>query len=291
MKSANPVFIGFILASVIFLNAVNKQQVEQNPNVLSSSSTSLFGKFLATKPQTSDTQNIQTELEAAVKNTPGTFSVYILNPYNLEQFSINPDKKYYAASLYKLLVAQAVAFQIKSKEMTLDTRITYTREDFTDGSGTIAATYKFGDKISVDILLDKLLKDSDNIAQNMLVRSLPEISLIEANLLVGKNSTFYSKNIASTVEVSNLLKSLDTQMLARMYKTSFDDRISLGLDSDVNFSHKIGNWGQTGSWHDCGIALNNEKQIIVCVMSENTTFENFTAVSKSVGKVVSKLLN
>jgi len=74
-----------------------------------------------------------------------------------------------------------------------------------------------------------------------------------------------------------------------MSSTLFDDRIHQGLSEDTKFSHKIGNWPDTSSWHDCGIAPRNNKKIVVCVMSRNTTYENFLEVTKDVGEFVNIL--
>jgi hypothetical protein len=73
-----------------------------------------------------------------------------------------------------------------------------------------------------------------------------------------------------------------------MSNTSFDDRINSGLDTNTTFAHKIGNWPEENSWHDCGILLSPQTNLIVCLMSKNTTLSDFKNTSKNLGQYISQ---
>lgn len=77
-------------------------------------------------------------------------------------------------------------------------------------------------------------------------------------------------------------------VLNAMKETAFDDRVHAGLDEFTVFSHKIGNWGETGTWHDCGILFKG-KPVVVCVMSKNTNFIDFLRVTDLVGQFASTI--
>ena len=69
-----------------------------------------------------------------------------------------------------------------------------------------------------------------------------------------------------------------------MTGTDFDNRIHLGLYERAKFSHKIGNWPETNTWHDCGILLDNKNPAIICVMSEGIEFNEFITVASATGR-------
>ena len=160
-------------------------------------------------------------------------------------------------------------------------------EDFSSGTGTIQSA-SVGTEFTLDYVLDRLLKDSDNTAQNMLLRYVSNADLNEEFTSLPPNNSFLSQNIASPKEVSEFINILYPEVLQKMEQTSFDNRITAGLAEDIIFSHKIGNWNDT--WHDCGVAKKDEKEVIVCVMSGNTSFENFQVVTRKVGEFVNNLL-
>jgi beta-lactamase class A len=107
-----------------------------------------------------------------------------------------------------------------------------------------------------------------------------------------------SPTTVTTSEITALLENLysgsyleeeETDfLLSLMAKTSFDNRVDAGLVKGLAFSHKIGNWANTGSWHDCGV-VDGPKKLVVCVMSKGTSFEDFLRVTESVGELVSKI--
>jgi hypothetical protein len=67
----------------------------------------------------------------------------------------------------------------------------------------------------------------------------------------------------------------------------YDDRISQYIGAGYTFNHKIGNW--TDSWHDCGYVFGEDKVVIVCLMSEQTTFADFLQVAEITGDFVNLL--
>ena len=97
----------------------------------------------------------------------------------------------------------------------------------------------------------------------------------------------YLRNIYQKDYLSDDHKKL---LLNKMKDTDFEDRISNDLEEDIIFYHKIGSWGETGSWHDCGIAEKGSNALVVCLMSQNTTYEEFLKISHELGKFINNIL-
>lgn len=284
----------FIICSFIVLTYLERTY----PNVLSSSdSPSVFERFLPTLAKKQRESQFE-KLKSEISDRQGTFSIYIKKIRTGEQYLYNQDVYFYTASLYKTPIAAAAFKQVQDSELSLDNQISYLAQDFSDGTGTIN-TLGVGTVLTLDYVLDRLLKDSDNTAQNMLLRTLDPVEIIAAFNLAAENSTFYNTNDATVIQVGDFYSNLKTTdyldkehfevLIAKMARTSFDDRISLGLNKNITFAHKIGNWGDTGSWHDCGYALKDGETVVVCVLSKNTTYIDFTDVSRLTGEFVNLL--
>lgn len=225
----------------------------------------------------------------------GSYGLYIKNLMTGESHEQDADRVFYAASLFKIPVAVGVLRAVEAGELSFDTVVEYKEEDFFGGTGSVVNT-DYGTKYTVAELLDRLLKESDNAAQSMLTRVTAERHMAYAFHSVGKPQiVFFKENRATPREVGTMLEKIYKQELLNsensklilkiMSETSFDDRINSGLEPSRTFTHKIGNWGETGSWHDCGIILYPEP-IVVCLMSEGTSFEEFVSVSTLIGKTL-----
>lgn len=238
------------------------------------------------------------EVVERTKQHPGTYGIYIKNVYNEEVYQFNKDELYYGASLFKIPIAVAAIKEVQDGNRTFEDTISYRADDASAGTGIINQL-PIGSVLRWDYVIDRLLKDSDNTAQSMLSRTLTQEQLIKAYDVMGIKNYFYVSNNLTPWQMgtyfdqllkANYLNRSNVELLLnKMSQTSFDDRINAGLNEDVKFSHKIGNWGDTGTWHDCGVATKDEEKIIVCVMSRQTTFEDFLAVTKDVGEFVNIL--
>lgn len=215
------------------------------------------------------------EVDTQLGSLKGEYSLVIKTPEY--EFKSNSTKEYYAASLFKLPVAVE------------------TLKYFETTPGMPAETKTF-----LDNNLDVLIKNSDNGAQDAILNYLG-YSLLQQSfgaLINEPNGDFYNYNKATPEKVVQLLQGLNTttyisgdsraRLLKLMTQTVYNDRISDHLDKSLVFSHKIGNWGATGSWHDCGI-VTQPTTVYVCLMSEYTTFEDFLIAGKSTAGFINKL--
>ncbi len=290
-------FLGSIL---VFQYAISQNQADVLPafNSRSLSMSSVFEpllnmNFKVSKDLTADF----TEVIDFAKSKKGTFGIYVKDLENNKVYKYNETEEFYAASLYKTPVALATAKAVDSKVLTWATQLTYTSNDFFGGTGKIN-TFAYGTKFQLHQVFEYLLKQSDNSAQIMLTRTIPKKDVEQAFkqfLPDAAKSKYFVQNLSTPYEQAALYEGIykDEVFLSRdskkylietMSHTSFDDRVGNDLREGLYFAHKIGSWGTTGSWHDCGI-IYGEHEYIVCIMSKNTTFENLKLISNELGKI------
>ncbi len=281
--------LGITLALIVLNTAIQKYKILQKPPESGDEQItyvkSNFQPFY--QPEEITQSNIINS-----QNIRGEYGLYIKNLVTDELHEYNADKSFYGASLYKIPVFVGVMKAVEEGAITLNTVIEYKEQDFNEGTGIIYHS-GYGTKYTVEELLSLLMKHSDNTAQAMLIRSIPSKYMTQDIYPNDLNlGNFINQNQVTPREVGNLLEQIyehtilnkdDSKLLLKfMSETEFDDRINSGLDDSRLFSHKIGNWGESGTWHDCGIILYPEP-IVVCLMSENTTFEDFLNVSSQIG--------
>jgi beta-lactamase class A len=302
----NPAFtllISFTLSFVILWYTKSTNPVKDTyDNLLSSESVrgSLFGKIIeriSSQEQPSERINDKySSLMKFIKKQQGNYSLYIKDLSSGLTYGYNENVEYYGASIFKTPLAIAAFHQIQEGNLTENQQIVYTPSDFYGGSGIIQ-TKPYGTTFTLLYLVEVLLKNSDNIAQNMIRRTVGEKALAESfsvNIPL-ENSKFFEQNITSSKEMGIFFENVITKsylndnslekLFEIMSKTSFDDRISNHLNKNLTFSHKIGNWGSEGSWHDCGIVF-GPKDLVVCVMSKDTKYESFLETCKKVAEFI-----
>lgn len=236
------------------------------------------------------------ELQNVIRNSPGNYAVYIKTFDDSRVYEYNAAQNFYGASLYKIIVAAATFHTLDTRDLNRNFRYQYTSADYEEGSGVLAQEV-IGSRFSIEYLLEVLLKQSDNVAQNILVRLLREETLdFVFEKIMGVSSPFVAQNQTNPAEVGRLLEELyfgrvlseqsTRQLFDLMKYTSFDDRVHLGLGNGLVFSHKIGSWPD--SWHDCGIVFSPGGKALasVCLMSSGVSFESFSVVAKGVGEFV-----
>ncbi len=233
---------------------------------------------------------MENNLNKLYNNYSGTYSLYLRNLNTSETLIVNEKQTFYSASLFKIPVSIAVMQDIEDEKYKYDDKLTYTKDFNFTGSGSIQNA-KEGTQYSIDELLKKLLKESDNVAQAMLMSKLQNDT---SYVLMPNSSRVTTTDIGTILEDFyngiHLKQESINYLTNVMSKTSFDDRIHMGLPKDVLFAHKIGNWAQSGSWHDCGILKQQENVFALCLMSKDTTYEEYLDAARKTGLIISESL-
>ena len=114
-------------------------------------------------------KNLITEIKTANNLTTNNFAFFYYNPETQKYYFDNQDKYFTAASTVKVPVAMLYYDKIKNGELTLESKLQYTSDDYEAGGGTTASTYKVGSYIPISFLLEQSIINSDNTAVNILI--------------------------------------------------------------------------------------------------------------------------
>ncbi len=301
--------ISILISGAILFLAITShpKQTQVYPTVLSWHEESIFSKLLSPtkeelqeKPSSID----KTKYDALVESTKslkGTYSIYVKDLAAGDVYSQNPDQKIFAASLYKIPTAISTLKLIDQNKLKLTDTIVYTQEDLEGGTGILNQN-SFGTYFNVEQLLTHLLKNSDNVAENMLSRRIgyqPIYQTVSTLSPYLNADDFSGRNIGTSRQIGTILENSVKQNYLKpeskkyffdlMFETSFDDRIAPYIVGDLKFSHKIGSWADTSSWHDCGVVFNSEYQAryVICLMTEGVDYNEFLGVAKGLGELIS----
>jgi beta-lactamase class A len=280
-----------------YFNLINRSTVDLYSSV--SSKYQLSHELFPNIRQISNYKHTEfQQLAKVVYEKPGTYGVYVKDLKTSQVYAINEEYNFFSASLFKVPIAVAMLKEMESGNIKLDQEVVYTENDFTDGSGVLNQN-EFDTVLTMNEVFTQLLFSSDNVAQNILTRSISGSSIAEAFDMSG-DKRFYSENTVSPLVMGTYFEKITHYdylqpnsinfLISNMTKTSFDDRISIHLKPTLSFAHKIGNWPLTGTWHDCGIVYDrNGNNIIVCLMSENTTYEDFLDIGRELAEFINKI--
>jgi beta-lactamase class A len=297
-----PVILGLITAGLIFLVGFKYFQPQGREN--SFYKPILIESWLPSQATPEVARDIEykkdefKEFLDFTQSVPGTYAVYVKDLRTGEVLAANEELSFYGASLYKVPIAVALIKEIERGNVFWDQTEEYLEIDYYGGSGRLQFS-EIGTEFTMEEILRELLTSSDNVAQNILLRTLPRPTINEAFSYAPDNA-YYADNITSPLVMGTYFENLYHSsyisrnnldlMLNLMSNTLFDDRISVYLKPGLSFSHKIGNWPDTGSWHDCGIVYDGEGSgMVVCLMSENATFEDFLLVGQRLAETINEI--
>lgn len=243
------------------------------------------------------------EIELLMRNTEGSYSVYVYNLRKKEGFGVNEEMVLTAASLNKIPILAALYHLAGKNEIDLEKIIVLQEKDRQDyGTGSIRYD-PIGTPYSIKTLARLMMEQSDNTAAYLL--GTPIIGLDKIQNLInswGLKQTSLNDNKTSAKDMSLLLtkmyqgeitnNSLTAEMIGFMDKTDFDDRIPAGLPEGTRYYHKTGD--EIGKIHDAGIIdlPNNPYYLGILttdITDEETTKRNLAQISKLVYSYMSNL--
>jgi len=239
------------------------------------------------------------DLKSFIEKSEGTFGLYIKDINTNKEYEINSDLKFYPLSLYKVPISYILVRDIEKGDISWDDTLTYTQSDYYDQYGTIASS-GFGSEYSLETVIELMLRESDNAAFKMISNLLGEEYLnSEFRKMTGnkKINLFDEYSETSPRECSLLIENIFfkkwlenenvEKILSFMYPTSYDNTLSLYFDEELTYHHKVGIFENI--YHDCGIVRGESTNIIVCLMSKDSTEESLDSVSKKTAEFINDL--
>jgi beta-lactamase class A len=217
----------------------------------------------------------------------GHVGLYVRNLTTGAEASINADRVFPAASLYKVPIMVEAVRQIRLGRISADQTFQVQRAHWVPGSGILQG--RIGDHIEVRELLRLLIAESDNIAAMMLIditglnnvnQTMRGLGLESTRILdwraPGANNGL-GPYATSPADMAVLMDTIATGRLVDE-KTSDEalkllslkqasDLIGEGLPWDVKVAHK---WGEIpGARHEAGVVLTPKYKYVIVVMTEN----------------------
>lgn len=270
---------GFINVLVIFLVCFTMVGCNNNENnvVLYSSNNAIIETEKEQEVEEKRESKVQ-EIKAAIDEVAGEYkdnmAVYYYNFDYDEEYYFNEDRYYLTASLRKIPQIMQVLDKVQAGELTLETEIQYTNDDFADGTGILQFEEEIGSR-TIEELIQLSIKESDNIAHNMLERVCGSSLIPYIREIVGDNEIpdgEYKKLTAKHHFI--ILKTLYenpnnnkyySKVIELMKDTAFNDSINKYLP-EGSVGHKIGSYFRY--YHDMGFVFGKENYMLIILTKD-----------------------
>lgn len=248
------------------------------------------------------------EVHTAIKSLEKKYSVthtsvYFRDLNNGQWIGINEREEFAPASLIKIPVLLGYYAYAEKKPTILSENITILPKD----GGTITQNIvpeqqtEIGKEYTVEELLNRSIRYSDNTATNALRRHLPTQYFAETFERIGVplyanlgEIELRVKDYASFFRVlfnaSYLTREYSEQALKLLSTTAYKDGIVAGVPKDTVVAHKFGERKTLSGarediqLHDCGIVYYPDMPYLLCVMTRGTNIEDQTHLIRDISK-------
>jgi len=159
------------------------------------------------------------EAEAAVRGYGGVAGFWVSPVEGGSRYGVRGDEAFFAASVIKVPVMISVYRKIEAGELRKTDRIATTREDYAEGAGNMQWE-PAGTEHTVGELLWLMMVESDNVATNVLVRTVGGSGAVnEAARSLGADATVLRRKVsqerAAVPSLDNQTTPRDTTTLVR----------------------------------------------------------------------------
>ena len=290
--SKKAVFLLITFFTVLIYLVISKLSLFSQPKNKSVDSQTQISKQLTTK--FSSAQDLMQKIEKEITQAGGTYSIYIYDINHKNDYGINEQTIFTAASLNKIPILAALYYLAGKDEIDLEKIIIPQPSDIQDyGTGSIRYD-KPRTPYSIKTLARLMMEKSDNTAAYILgslIIGLDKIQSLTDSW--GLAQTDITDNKTSAKDMATLLimmykgeitkPALTAEMLGFMDKSDFDDRIPKGVPSGIKVYHKTGD--EVGKIHDVGIVELPGKPYYLGILTSEATDEEKT---KSTMALISK---
>ncbi len=225
------------------------------------------------KPPARDTSIIIDEFNRLTQDASGVYGLYVVNLNTNENYGVNEDEVFQAASLIKLPVMAAMYAEDEKGNIDLDDIYSLRDEDRVGGSGSLV-NQETGTEYSYRELVEFMGQQSDNTALAACVSLLGE-GLVESYIKdIGMANTSFAENETTPRDVGVFFKNLwerktvdravRDEVLKFLTDTIYEDWLVAGIP-DVRVAHKFGR--EVHVVNDAGIVFADDPYVLV-IMSK-----------------------
>lgn len=213
-------------------------------------------------------KNLITEIKTQNNLTEENFAFFYYNPQTQKYYFDNQSKYFKAASTVKVPVAIMYYDKIKNGELTKETTLQYTSDDYEEGGGTTASLYNVGDNIPISYLLEQSIVNSDNTAVNILIDGIGYRKCREQIAEFSDEQfteEFYTTNLTTADLGYNIINHIyqnqtDYEELIGFMKKSSNGEYLKKYVTEYDVAHKYGSYA--GNVHDYGIVYSDSPYLI-----------------------------
>lgn len=276
----------------------------------SSNSSSYSAPSKASKKSTIDfpKSTVQGTIDDAFGDMKGETSVYV-SPTDSTEEVVSNSKAQRAASNIKLFILITAYQQVNEGKLNLNDKYTLKDSDKVNGTGEIR-NMSSGTEISIQVLLEDMMEDSDNTAANIVIRQLGGMNKVNTQIKkIGAKDTKLERmlmdtdalkdgkdNYTSVADLGMVLKKIynhqmvstkyDNAMLDILKKNNNHTKLPHDLPEEATVYKKTGEFDDYGVENDAAIFGNNKGSFVIVVMSQDGSRDEQIKKMNSFGSVM-----
>ena len=244
--------------------------------------------------------------DQAAKGYAKDISVYYRDLHNGPVIGIHEDEEFTPASLLKIPVMIAYYKLAENNPDILQTKIGKDYEpsqasNVTDPSQTIQPHTEY----TIEELIEKMLKYSDNNSKELLLLNLQKISpgsdlfvqtINDLGIIADTNRVDDFITVQAQASIFRILynaaylnNEMSEKALNLMSQSDFNDGLRQGVPDEITIAHKYGdriNANGEVQLHDCGIIYETNNNYLLCVMTRGSDIKTLSANVADISKMV-----
>jgi beta-lactamase class A len=235
---------------------------------------------------------ILNEIKNLTASLRGTYGLYVYRSKDGQDYGLNQEEVFPAASLMKLPVILTLYQQAEADKIDLDTNYQLQAKDKRGGAGILQGK-PVGSSYSYRELANLMGQYSDNTANNILINILGS-QLIQKKIAdIGLSQTSWEKYTSTPHDMGLFFRKLyqgemvntehRREILEILTNTNFEDRIPAGVPSGIKVAHKIGT--EMGVYADAGIVFAPQPFVLVIMSKSAKEAEAMEVLPKIVSLV------
>jgi len=218
------------------------------------------------------------EIRKLTENLRGTYGVYVYQFKKGNEYGVNYQQVFPAASLMKLPVILTLYQEVEIGVLDLETEYVLKETDKLGGVGVLQAK-PAGGVYTYHQLVEYIGQYSDNTANNVLIKLLGREKIQQTIDTLGMEKTSLEKYETSPEDMGIFFRKLyqgsivsrenRDEIFGFLTKTAFEDRIPAGVPEEIQVAHKIGT--EFGNYSDAGIIFANPPAggFVLVIISKN----------------------
>lgn len=224
------------------------------------------------------------------KYSKNNIGIYVKQLSTGQSTGLNQDKVFYSASIAKLPILYYVQEQINAGQIDLTTKVKYTAESMVfpgayvvGGSGSLSKTPD-NKEYSVEELINKTAKESDNVASNLLsyyvTHQFNDDFYQNITAITGSRWDMVTRETTAEVagKMMETLYEQEGYVLESLLSTQFDNQ-RISKDIAVPVAHKIGDADDVK--HDVAIVY-AESPFVLSIFTDKSSYDEITQIANDI---------